>query len=170
MQEVKSCGQCWKDVLSYFDSGRPGTILTNRRRPWKWKPGKAWEDSPLCSSCPQWPMETMSHLAGKAVWRGSKAQQSREKPNYLGLLAVPVVCQKQNGPLQGASQARLPVTQLFLSKAQYPKHPEMATGLGEASGFEGYCATDPKTYGFLSVGDGRSVSCHLSCGTALPHE
>lgn len=98
MQEVKSCGQCWKDVLSYFDSGRPGTILTNRRRPWKWRPGEAWEDSPLCSSCPQWPMETMSHLAGKAVWRGSKAQQSREKPNYLGLLAVPVVCQKEWTP------------------------------------------------------------------------
>lgn len=85
-------------------------------------PREAWEYSPLWSCCPYWPMEKLSHLARRAVCGDSKAEWSREKPNYLGLLAVPVVCQKQSEPLQGASQAKLPVTQLepaaFLSEAE----------------------------------------------------
>lgn len=32
--------------------GRPGTILTNRRRQWKGMPGEAWEYCLLCSCCP----------------------------------------------------------------------------------------------------------------------
>lgn len=72
---------------------------------------EAWECPPLCIPCPKWPMEKLSHLARRAVCGDPKAEWGREKPNYLGLLAVPAVCQEQSGPLQDASQAKLPVTQ-----------------------------------------------------------
>lgn len=67
------------------------------------------------------------------MWRDSKAECSRvSKPNYLNLLAIPVVSQKHSGPLWGASQAELPVTPSNLQNSSAEpsnlEHPEMGQG------------------------------------------
>lgn len=101
------------------------------------------------------------------MWRDSKAECSRvSKPNYLNRLAIPVVSQKQSGPLWGASQAELPNSS---AEPSILEHPEMAIGSGEASEFE-IVQQIQREGGFMSAGHGRRVCSHLSCATALPHE
>lgn len=89
-----------------------------------------------------------------------------QSPIISTFLAIPVVSQKQSGPLWGASRGELPKSSAEPSNLE---HPEMTIGSGEASEFE-IVQQIQREGGFMSAGHGRRVCCYLSCAAALPHE